>query len=239
VLKDGIHQHIDQQQDQDEMRTKKIDPYQLKPFNNNENDKKEEEDEQYGQRAIDFRQSSKGILEVSVISLASKEVQQNHQNESMKSSSSNGGTAFTAHLRPLLNRTLQRVSRKTKSKCLDGAGIVSWNSKLTFTDTGEGSEAARKKWKYGLDVELRVGEAVCGGCFVDMFELLDSGQFGVQVEVRSARKSDKVSWGGGKIGKIRISAIHINRKTIEEREEKRVYQRMEETKRKEMEDEDY
>jgi hypothetical protein len=55
------------------------------------------------------------------------------------------------------------------------------------------------------------------------------------VPVRSARKSDRVSWGGGFIGKIRVSAAHIDRNRIEERESKRDDQKRKDEKRRELE----
>ena len=238
VLKDGVFQHLDQDVNKEQSLStkKKIDPYKISATLNAHDapPPQNKQEQQHGERALKFRESSKGLLEISVISLAS---QAGNRNSGAEQGATNvtGGTAFAAHLRPLLNRTLQRVSKKTKAKSLDGAGIVSWNTKITFTDTGEGTEAARKNWAYGIDFELRVGETVCGGCFIDMYSLLDSGQFGVQVPVRSARKSDRVSWGGGFIGKIRISAAHIDRNRIEERESKRADQKRKDEKRRELE----
>ena len=237
VLKDGVFQYLDQDvnKEQTVIKKKKIDPYKTSATSNaHDAPPQDKQEQQHGERALKFRESSKGLLEISVISLASQVGNSNSGTE-QGATSVTGGTAFAAHLRPLLNRTLQRVSRKTKAKSLDGAGIVSWNTKITFTDTGEGTEAAQKNWAYGIDLELRVGETVCGGCFIDMYSLLDSGQFGVQVPVRSARKSDRVSWGGGFIGKIRISAVHIDRNRIEEREGKRADQKRKEERRRELE----
>ena len=103
----------------------------------------------------------------------------------------------------------QTASRSSKPRALDGAGIISWNARLYFTDTGEGTEAATEGLTYGFDIELRVGGTVCGGCFVNMFKLMDGGRFGMQVQMRSVR--GKRGWGGGRIGKLRLSAEHIPR----------------------------
>ena len=208
----------------DSPKKKNKDPYRRQNSNqkqNNErkdNEQKETKKIEYGKRATKFRLDSKGLLEISIISLASQSGGTHTHADRSQTTVATGGTAFTAHLRPILNKTMQKMARKTKPKSLDGAGIVSWNTKVTFTDTGEGKEAAERSWSYGLDIELRVGETVCGGCFVDMYTLLDSGQFGMQVPVRSARKRDKISWGGGVIGKIRISANHVTRKSLDEAE---------------------
>ena len=235
-------------------RGKNTDPYRRRRRRESPTKKKEAADsvdqnqkKEHGKRATKFRKSSKGMIEVSVISLASTSGGgHTHADrasvDSHKSMShSSGGTAFTAHLRPMLHRTIQKMAKKTKPKSLDGAGIVSWNSKVMFTDTGEGTEAAERSWSYGLDLELRVGSTVCGGCFINMFTLLDSGQFGMQVPVRSARKRDKISWGGGIIGKIRISANHISREKIEMLEKQRADKKQkeeEERKRREQEEEE-
>ena len=210
--------------------------------------------EEWGLRATKFAASSKGVIEINIISLASSSGgTHTHEDraEQMKdgsgggsggggnsggsggggggghsrSSGGAGGTAFAAHLRPMMNQVVQQSSRRTKAKSLDGAGIVSWNSRVSFYDTGEGTEAAKFSWSYGIDLELRIGETVCGGCFVDLYALLDSGQFGMQIAVRSARKRDKVSWGGGIIGKIRLCGSHTSREKIEAIESERMEER--------------
>ena len=112
-------------------------------------------------------------------------------------------------LRPMLGGVQQTSSRRSKPQALDGAGIISWNTRMYFTDTGEGTEAAIKSMTYGFDVELCVGGTVCGGCFVDMYKLMDGGRFGIQVQMRSVR--GKRGWGGGRIGKLRLAAEHIPR----------------------------
>ena len=201
--------------------------------------------EEWGSRATKFAASSKGVIEINIISLASSsggththedraEQMQDGSGGSGGSRSSGGGaggTAFAAHLRPMMNQVVQQSSRRTKAKSLDGAGIVSWNSRVSFYDTGEGTEAAKFSWSYGIDLELRIGETVCGGCFVDLYALLDSGQFGMQVAVRSARKRDKVSWGGGIIGKIRLCGSHISREKIEAIESERMEERRRQAKK--------
>lgn len=166
------------------------------------------EEKKYGPRASRFRASSKGQIVVDIVSLASSDFDGSSKNAT-SASSAIGGTAFTCVLRPMLNNVQQTASRRSKPKALDGAGIISWNARVYFTDTGEGTEAASDKLKYGFDVELRVGETVCGGCFVDMFDLIDGGRFGMQVQMRSVR--GKKGWGGGRIGKLRLSAEHIPR----------------------------
>ena len=188
------------------------DPYEIPSFKTEYDLDKDHsklcEEKEYGIRASRFRANSKGQIVVDIVSLASSDFDGSSKNAT-SASSAIGGTAFTCVLRPVLNGVQQTASRRSKPKALDGAGIISWNARVYFTDTGEGTEAASEHLKYGFDVELRVGETVCGGCFVDMFDLMDGGRFGMQVQMRSVRGNK--GWGGGRIGKLRLAAEHIPR----------------------------
>lgn len=242
VLDDGVFQEIEGRKTMkngaNESKTNQ-DPYARRGSKSSATDKATttttgRNKEEWGPRATTFATSSKGVLEINIISLASSSGgSHTHEDraEMKRGSGGGGGTAFAAHLRPMLNRVMQQRARCTKAKSLDGAGIVSWNSRVSFHDTGEGTEAAKFSWSYGIDVELRVGETVCGGCFIDLYALLDSGQFGMQVAVRSARKRDKVSWGGGIIGKIRLCGSHTSREKIEAKESERMEEKMQQVQR--------
>jgi hypothetical protein len=169
--------------------------------------------QKFGPRASKFRENSKGQIAVDVVSLASADFKASGgsggANRATSASAAEGGTAFMVVLRPMLGGVQQTAARRSKPRALDGAGIISWNARLFFTDTGEGTEAAIGALPYGFDIELRVGGTVCGGCFVDMCKLMDGGRFGMQVQMRSVR--GKRGWGGGRIGMLRLAGEHIPR----------------------------
>ena len=162
---------------------------------------------EYGSRAGAFRANSKSILSICIVSMTSASAKSSERpeatSEAPRPSNTIGGTGFAIHMRRMLNNVQQDKWSHTPGRALDGARIITWNSHLKFSDSGEGTEAAENEWSYGLDIEVRVAEAVCGGCSVDIFKLVDASKFGMQVPVHAIRMPDK-SWSGGIIGQLRL-----------------------------------